>query len=161
MRPTTSTTLHLKVAFRVSDRSGTPQAGRTPAATPSGSNASVVERMLMAAPPPGSNATIPSVTLHLTPKGSQPLEKCPHATTTLKGSQPELRVSDQSGTPQAGVPAEEYSGERDPEALRGDTPKTQRDSNRTQRQTALSLTFKPLTLRRPFTSNSKSASLSH
>lgn len=34
-----------------------------------------------------------------------------------------LRVSDRSGTPQAGNPAEEYSGERDPEALRADTPK--------------------------------------
>ena len=34
-----------------------------------------------------------------------------------------FRVSDRSGTPQAGNPAEEYSGERDPEALRGDTPK--------------------------------------
>lgn len=34
-----------------------------------------------------------------------------------------LRVSDRSGTPQAGNPAEEYSGERDPEVLRGDTPK--------------------------------------
>lgn len=33
-----------------------------------------------------------------------------------------LRVSDRSGTPQAGNPAEEYSGERDPEALRGGTP---------------------------------------
>ncbi len=71
------------------------------------------------------------------------------------------RVSDRSGTPQAGDPAEEYSGERDPEALRGGTPKTQRDSTRTQRQTALTLIFKPLTLRLPFTSNSKSARLSH
>jgi hypothetical protein len=34
-----------------------------------------------------------------------------------------LRVSDRSGTPQAGDPAEEYSGVRDPEALRGGTPK--------------------------------------
>jgi hypothetical protein len=41
-----------------------------------------------------------------------------------------FRVSDRSGTPQAGIArrndeatAEEYSGERDPEALRGDTPK--------------------------------------
>jgi hypothetical protein len=34
-----------------------------------------------------------------------------------------FRVSDRSGTPQAGNPAEEYSGERDPEASRGDTPK--------------------------------------
>ena len=33
-----------------------------------------------------------------------------------------LRVSDRSGTPQAGNPAEEYSGERDPEGLRGGTP---------------------------------------
>ena len=37
--------------------------------------------------------------------------------------QPAFRVSDRSGTPQAGNPAEEYSGERDPEDLRGDTPK--------------------------------------
>lgn len=36
---------------------------------------------------------------------------------------PALRVSDRSGTPQAGNPAEEYSGERDTEALRGGTPK--------------------------------------
>lgn len=36
---------------------------------------------------------------------------------------PAFRVSDRSGTPQAGNPAEEYSGERGPEALRGDTPK--------------------------------------
>jgi hypothetical protein len=33
-----------------------------------------------------------------------------------------LRVSDRSGTPQAGDPAEEYSGVRDPEALRGARP---------------------------------------
>jgi hypothetical protein len=44
---------------------------------------------------------------------------------------PAFRVSDRSGTPQAGNPAEEYSPgslvginyERGPEALRGDTPK--------------------------------------
>jgi hypothetical protein len=46
-------------------------------------------------------------------------------------------VSDRSGTPQAGNPAEEYSGERDPEALRGDTPK------RTT-QTAMDLLFNSL-----------------
>ena len=39
-------------------------------------------------------------------------------------SDPAFRVSDRSGTPQAGNPAEEYSGERDPEALRGGTPNT-------------------------------------
>lgn len=44
-------------------------------------------------------------------------------TPTRLHSKPAFRVSDRSGTPQAGNPAEEYSGERDPEALRGDTPK--------------------------------------
>lgn len=34
-----------------------------------------------------------------------------------------LRVSDRSGTPQGCNQPEEYSGERDPEALRGGTPK--------------------------------------
>ena len=93
--------------FCVSDLSGTPQAGRTPAATP---------------PLGGSNARETARRLGLTPEGSQPLEKCPHATTTLKGSQPEFRVSDRSGTPQGCNQPEEYSGERDPEALRGGTP---------------------------------------
>ncbi|MGV3637503.1 MAG: hypothetical protein ACO1NQ_07630 [Flavobacteriales bacterium] len=39
---------------------------------------------------------------------------------------PAFRVSDRSGTPQAGNPAEEYSGERDPRRIwpRG-TPNTQ------------------------------------
>jgi len=42
----------------------------------------------------------------------------------------EPRVSDRSGTPQAPIHigAEEYSGERDPEALRGDTPNTSTSS---------------------------------
>ena len=35
-----------------------------------------------------------------------------------------FRVSDRSGTPQRGNPREEYSGERDPEALRRGTPKS-------------------------------------
>ena len=107
-------------ALRVRDRSGKPaglSSGRVftesrvvrvralipaPAATPSGSNARVVERMLIAATPSGSNATINTATLRLTPKGSQPLEKeRPHAMTTLKGSQPEFRVRDRSGKPGA------------------------------------------------------------
>ncbi len=41
---------------------------------------------------------------------------------------PAFRVSDRSDTPQAGNPAEEYSGERDPEALRGGTPNTSTSS---------------------------------
>lgn len=80
-------------ALRVGDRSGTPQASRTPAATPSGSNASLVERMLMAAIPSGSNARDTARRLGLTPEGSQPLDhERPHAATTLKGSQPELTL---------------------------------------------------------------------
>ena len=75
--------------------------------------------------------------------------------------QPTVRVSDRSGTPQGCNQPEEYSGERDPEALRGGTPKTQRDSNRTQSRSAFALTIKPLALRLPFTLNSKSARLSH
>ncbi len=103
-------------AIHVNARSGTPQAGQTPAATPSGSNASLVEQMLVAATPSGSNASLaermlvaatPSGSnaraaarrLGLTPEGSQTLEKCPHAATTLKGSQPEFRVRDRSGKP--------------------------------------------------------------
>ena len=74
---------------------------------------------------------------------------------------PAFRVSDRSGTPQGCNQPEEYSGERDPEALRGGKPKTQRDSNRTQCRSAFTLTFKSLDLRLPFTSNSKSARLSH
>lgn len=101
-RLTATTSGQSSTAFRVSDRSGTPQAGRTPAATPSGSIASLVERMLNAATPSGSNAAIRSVTLNLTPKGSQPLEReRPHAMTTLKGSQPEFCVRDRSGKPAA------------------------------------------------------------
>ena len=42
--------------------------------------------------------------------------------------EPAFRVSDRSGTPQAGNPAEEYSGERDPEALRGGTSNTSTSS---------------------------------
>jgi len=38
------------------------------------------------------------------------------------------RVSDRSGTPQGCSQPEEYSGERDPEALRGDTPNTSTSS---------------------------------
>jgi hypothetical protein len=72
---------------------------RPAAATPSGSNASLVEQMLIAATPPGSNARAASRLLSLTPEGSQPLEKCPLAATTLKGSQPEFRVRDRSGKP--------------------------------------------------------------
>jgi len=75
--------------------------------------------------------------------------------------QPTVRVSDRSGTPQGCNQPEEYSGERDPEALRGGTPKTQRHSNRTQSRSAFALTIKPLALRLPFTLNSKSARLSH
>jgi hypothetical protein len=37
--------------------------------------------------------------------------------------QPAFRVSDRSGTPQAGNPAEEYSGERDPRLCEGHAPK--------------------------------------
>lgn len=41
----------------------------------------------------------------------------------------ELRVSDRSGTPQAGDPAEEYSGERDPRRIwpRGTPPSNTRE----------------------------------
>jgi hypothetical protein len=93
----------LNPALRVSDRSGTPQAGRTPAATPSGSNASLVERMLMATTPSGSNARAAAAQLGLTPEGSQPLEECPPAATTLKGSQHALRVRDRSPGSRPGV----------------------------------------------------------
>jgi len=65
-------------ALRVSDRSGTLQAGRTPAAPP---------------PLGGSNARETARRLGLTPEGSQPLDhERPHAATTLKGSQPELTL---------------------------------------------------------------------
>ena len=58
---------------------------QTTAATPSGSNAYAVERMLQAVTPSGSNAM--STGAGLTPEGSQLVEmKRPHATTTLKGS---------------------------------------------------------------------------
>jgi hypothetical protein len=109
----------LKTALRVRDRSGKPayRTGRPaglsstwaiPAATPSGSNARVVGQLLMALTPSGSNASSNSATRCMTPEGSQRLEKRPHATTTLKGSQPELRggttkqrVRDRSGKPTA------------------------------------------------------------
>jgi len=43
-------------------------------------------------------------------------------TLTELHSKDAFRVSDRSGTPQAGNPAEEYSGERDPRLLRGARP---------------------------------------
>lgn len=91
-----------KPAFRVRDHSVTPQADRTPAATPLGSNTRVVEQMLNAATPSGSNETSIKATTGLTPGGSQLVDQeRPHAATTLKGSQPVFRVSDPSVTPQA------------------------------------------------------------
>jgi hypothetical protein len=111
----------------------------TPAATPSGSNTCVVYQMPNAATLSGSNAQTIAAWWGLTPKGSQLLaENGPNSATTPKGSQPEFRVSDRSGTPQAAnqflrirgnwFAAEEYSGERDPEASRGDTPNTSTSS---------------------------------
>jgi hypothetical protein len=102
----------------------------TPAATPLGSNAFVVARMLNATTPSGSNSSPRSGTLHSTPKGSQLVEyERPHATTTPEGSQPVFRVSDRSGTPQGCDQPEEYSGERDPRRIwpRG-TPNTSTSS---------------------------------
>lgn len=47
---------------------------------------------------------------------------------SMKTSYTALRVSDRSGTPQGCNQPEEYSGERGPEALRGDTPNTSTSS---------------------------------
>jgi len=106
----------IKHAFCVSDRSAPPQAGRTPAATPPGSNANLVAPAQVAAPHAcnGLNAVLMPSALYLTrwcltPEGSQPIEEeRPHAATTLKGSQPELCVRDGSTQPTYLVPRIEH-----------------------------------------------------
>ena len=71
----------------------------TTAATPSGSNASLMRLRLMSVTPSGSKCNLDTEVL--TPEGSQILEIDPNATTTPEGSQPVLCVRDSSGKPGA------------------------------------------------------------
>lgn len=66
-------------------------------------------------PQPVTSSTVRTAVHHIAPPTQH--------TGAHHRQQPAPRGSDRSGTPQAGNPAEEYSGERDPEALGGGTPK--------------------------------------